>query len=602
MNREAPEKPGHSRFTIHDSRLRRGCVVLAVAAACWSLVTVITGGVAIPYFSSRNPRNPSLAAALLFVTAWAVAEPGRRGFLIAGDLRAIGAAVMSLIAWLWRAWTRATDRLTALPPLVAPMVVYAIAVAVIATSIRHSQFVAAGSDAWGYLSQARMWATGTLRQPQPLMVELTDVLPREALTPLAYRPSPTGSTIVPITSPGLPLLMAAGEVVAGERAVFAVVPLLAAVAVWATWLLGSTLGSRWTGVAAAALLATSPAFLFQLTSAPMSDIPAAAFWALSLAAALHRGRWAALASGTAAGAAILVRANLLPVTIVPAALVALDRTSARRNLLLFGAGTIPAAAFIAALYAYWYGSPLSSGYGSLGQLYATANFIPNLTRYSRWLVESQTPVILLAVAAPLLVAHRGAAAALLAFTLAVVACYVFYTPFDAWWFLRFLLPAYPALAALTAAAIIAAAMWLPRPLRALAVLVVLFVVANRTIGYASARATFDSGGEQKYAITGRYVAEHLPGNAVIVCELYSGSIRYYSDRTTIRFPLIASDHVDRAMAELHRLGYQPYLVVEDWEEDLFRRQFAGRRVLDSLASRPQTELPLGHVRIYPLAR
>jgi len=56
------------------------------------------------------------------------------------------------------------------------------------------------------------------------------------------------------------------------------------------------------------------------------------------------------------------------------------------------------------------------------------------------------------------------------------------------------------------------------------------------------------------------------------------------------------------VAELHRLGYQPYLVVEDWEEDLFRQKFAGRHVLDSLASRPQTELPLGHVRIYPLAR
>jgi len=131
---------------------------------------------------------------------------------------------------------------------------------------------------------------------------------------------------------------------------------------------------------------------------------------------------------------------------------------------------------------------------------------------------------------------------------------------------------------------------------------VLAVVANRTIGYASARATFDSGGEQKYAITGRYIADHLPRNAAIVCEQHSGSIRYYSDRTTIRLAWIAPDRVDGAVAELHRLGYQPYLVVEDWEEDLFRQKFAGRHVLDSLASRPQTELPLGHVRIYPLAR
>ena len=564
---------------------------------------VVTGGIAVPYFSSRSPRNPLLAAALLLVAAWAAATPGRRGLLIGGDLRWIGTGLAALIARLWRAWTGATDWLGAdLPMAVAPTLVVVIAAGVIATSIRYSQFVAAGSDAWGYVSQARMWATGTLRQPQPLMGELAGTLPREALTPLAYRPSPTGNTIVPITSPGLPLLMAAGEVVAGERAAFVVVPLLAAVAVWSTWLLGAALGDRWAGVAAAALLATSPAFLFQLTSAPMSDIPAAAFWAVSLAAALHGGRWAALASGAAAGAAILVRANLVPVAIVPAAMLVVDRTAARRNLLLFAAGAAPAVGFIAGLYAYWYGSPLSSGYGSLNQLFAVTNFGPNLTRYSRWLVESQTPVILLALAAPLIITRRFAAAGLLTFTLAVVACYVFYIPFDAWWFLRFLLPAYPALAALTAAAIVAASKWLPRQVRAIAVLIVLMIVANRTIAYASARATFDSGGEQKYAITGRYIAEQLPGNAVILCELYSGSIRYYSDRTTIRFPLISSDHVDDAVGELHRLGYQPYLVVEDWEEDLFRRQFAGRRVLDSLAGRPQTELPLGHVRIYPLAR
>ena len=71
---------------------------------------------------------------------------------------------------------------------------------------------------------------------------------------------------------------------------------------------------------------------------------------------------------------------------------------------------------------------------------------------------------------------------------------------------------------------------------------------------------------------------------------------------TIRFGSIPSDHLENAVAELHRLGYRPYLVAEDWEEDAFRRQFAGRGVLSQLADGPETELPLGHVRIYPLAR
>jgi hypothetical protein len=359
-----------------------------------------------------------------------------------------------------------------------------------------------------------------------------------------------------------------------------------------------------------------------LTSAPMSDIPAAAFWTLSLAAALrvgddpasHKGgaghvvhsgtgslKWSALASGAAAGVAILIRANLAPLAAVPAAVVLLG-TRQWRSMVTFALGIVPAAGFIALLYAYWYGSPLHSGYGTLNELYSAANIAPNLSHYSRWLVESQTPVILAAAAAPLLIRRRNAALALFAFVLAVVACYLLYIPFDAWWYLRFLLPAYPALLALTAGTLVAATKWLPSQLRGVVTAIVVLAVANRTVGYATARATFDSGGEQKYAITGRYVADHLPPMAVIFCEQYSGSIRYYANRTTIRFGSVPSDHLDGAIAELRRLGYPPYLLVEDWEEEVFRHQFAGRGVLTSLTPGPEVELPLGHVRIYPLAR
>ena len=79
-------------------------------------------------------------------------------------------------------------------------------------------------------------------------------------------------------------------------------------------------------------------------------------------------------------------------------------------------------------------------------------------------------------------------------------------------------------------------------------------------------------------------------------------IRYYSHRTTIRFGSIPSDHLDLALGELQRLGYRPYLVVEDWEEEAFRRQFAGRQAVDALSPGPEYRLPLGNIRIYALAR
>jgi hypothetical protein len=589
--------------------------VIAAAAAGWSLLAAVTGGVSFDIglfpLSSRNPRNPALIALVMFVAAWTLAgRVGRREHLTADVQWTVGGLGLA-VRWLWRAWRWLTTELeTRTPPLAAPVCATVVAIAIIVTAVKESQFVASASDAWGYVSQAEMWATWTLRTPQPLMLKMNGFLPAEAMAPLAYRPTLDGSSIVPVTSPGVPMLMGVFQVIGGRPAVFTVVPLLAAVAIGATYLLGRTLSDRWTGVVAAVLVATSPAFLFQLTSSPMSDIPATAFWSLSLAFALRgQGGW----SGVLAGIAILIRANLAPVAFVPATILLLHPAAAGgygfrpleagvHGMLKFAAGVVPAAVTIAFLYNYWYGSPFNSGYGSLDQLYSSANIGPNLTRYSRWLLESQTPLILAGLLAPFLLTNRRGTLGLLAFSGTVLGCYVLYIPFDVWWYLRFLLPAFPALLVLTAAVLVSLARRLPPPLRVAAVVAVVAAVTTQTIGYAAARATFDSGGEQKYAITGRHVAEHLPANAVILSEIHSGSIRYYSGRTTIRFGSIPADHLEGAIAELQRLGYRPYLVAEDWEEDVFRKQFAGRRILSILDAGPEIELPLGHVRIYPLAR
>jgi hypothetical protein len=578
---------------------------LASLSAAWSAVALLTGGLSVNlgplHLSSRNPRNPALAALLLLALAWALSVRGIRRQQLRTDWLWLGSSLRALAGKATSCWIRGSELIERrIPPSVAPACALGLACGVVVLALRESQFVAAASDAWGYVSQAHMWATWTLRVPEPLMRELAGFVPRDALAPLAYRPTADAAAIVPITSPGLPMLMALFEAAAGPDAVFAVVPLLAAVSVWASFLIGRELAGRWAGVIAAGLLATSPAFLFQLTSAPMSDIPASALWGLSLAFAMT-GR--GLRSGLAGGLAILIRANLAPVAIVPALIVWLRAArSGARQLLLFAAGVIPAALTIAVLYDYWYGSPLNSGYGTLQQLYSTGNLPPNLSRYSQWLLESQTPVVILALFAPALARDRRTAAALLAFVAAVTLAYLFYIPFDAWWFLRFLLPGFPALMALVAAGLVAVAGRLPRSVRVVVTAAVLAIVVDHTITYAAARATFDSEGEQKYAITGRYIASHLPRDAVIFSDIYSGSIRYYASRTTIRFRLVPPDHLEGAVAELQRRGYRPYLVVEDWEEDAFRDQFAGRRILEMLAAGPVVELPLGHVRIYALTR
>src|SRR5438045_4061780 len=114
--------------------------------------------------------------------------------------------------------------------------------------------------------------------------------------PLGYRPAPTRGFIVPIYPPGLPLLMAVFQQMTDRDAVFYVVPLLGALAVWAAGRLGSILHGPLTRALAAMLLASSPTFLLQLVQ-PVSDVPATAWWTLALMLAVDGRRFATWASG-----------------------------------------------------------------------------------------------------------------------------------------------------------------------------------------------------------------------------------------------------------------------------------------------------------------
>src|SRR5437763_1042682 len=168
--------------------------------------------------------------------------------------------------------------------------------------------VAAGADAYGYVSQADLWLRGALHIDQRFGATVPWPLARWTFTPLGYRPEPDGYRIVPQYAAGLPLVMAAFKAVAGQCAMFWVVPLCGGVLVFATYCIGREIDRPLVGLAAAWIVASSPTLLFMLM-APMSDVPAAAAWAASVAFALAESP---LLAGVAAGAAILIRPNLAP--------------------------------------------------------------------------------------------------------------------------------------------------------------------------------------------------------------------------------------------------------------------------------------------------
>jgi len=497
----------------------------------------------------------------------------------------------------------------------------ALALAVLLAGLRWGVMVAGGADSYGYLSQADLWRRGSLVVHQDVVRPTPWPDAAETWTPLGYRPSPQArDAIVPIYPPGLPLLMAAAQAVAGFCGAFVVVPLCGALTIWLTFLLGRRLfDSPAISLVGAALVASSPVFLYQLMNA-MSDVPVTAFWTLALVLAVRRRP---LTSGLAMTVAIAIRPNLAPLAAVLVVWMwASDIAAARRgrSAARFAAGVSPAIVFIAVLNAVLYESPLTSGYGTTGDLFV-GEPATNIVNYARWIADVETPIVGLAfvyIAMPRIFPppRLPSARLLLGGTIAVtLLSYVFYRPFDVWWYLRFLLPMWPAMMLATAAAIdtvVARSLgWRNerpgRSMNASAHAIVMASIATLIVWHgvhvAASRGVFDLGRtERSYIDVARFVADHTEPNAVVLSHQHSGSLGFYAGRLTLRFDVLDPVWLDRAFTYLESIGRRPYLVLDGGEVEAFRHRFAGASRAGGLDAPPLAALN-GVVFVYdPLQR
>ena len=445
--------------------------------------------------------------------------------------------------------------------------------------LRFGTFVASGSDSYGYVSQADLWLHRTLIIDEPLSAEAPWRYANFTLTPLGYHPGDRRGTMVPTYSPGLPIVMAGFKAIGGETAVYWVVPLIGALAVWLTYVLGAKLAGGEAGVLAALALLVSPAFLFQLMW-PMSDVPVMAWWLASIVLALGRTRYHAFGAGLLTAAAVLTRPNLVLLAIPIAALVAIQQATWRERLeraFVFGIAALPGPVAVAMINNHLFGSPFSSGYGTFATIYSWRYFTANVTQYPIWLLETQTPFVLLALVAPPLLRSganpdaRRIAVFGLSFSLVLLLSYLWYTPYDNWTYLRFLLPAYPLLLAAAAAVFTYLAPTAPRR-RPLAFITLAVLLA--AVGFWQGRAAFGVRADESRSLAAARFAAALPDNAAIICNQHSGSIRYYANRVTLRYEWLEPDVYTEAIDYLHSIGRPVFVVLDDVERDVFRARYA----------------------------
>ena len=485
------------------------------------------------------------------------------------------------------------------------LVTLLLAAGTVVLGLSYATAVATGSDPYGYVSQADLWRAGDLRIEQPWVADAPWPDADWTFTPLGYRPEPGGETgtLVPTYSIGLPLLMAGTTLVAGPGAVYWIGPLAGGVLVLATWGIGRRMGSSRAGLVGAWLVATSPAFLFALMF-PMSDVPAAAAWAVAFWLLFGPGRGRALAAGLAASVAILIRPNLAPaaLALVAWSLTQAARARARRRAYLMEAlclvaGLVPGCLIVAAVNDALYGSPFVSGYGSLAMQFDLGRVLPNARRYLGWLVDTHTPLVLAGVAAVLVparrlwpfVGDRVVFVSILLFTAVVVGEYLAYLSFDTWWFLRFLLPLWPFLMiAVGATAFAAARVGRPGIVLAAAGLVVGLGIVQYRIG-VNGQALDVWRGERRYVAAAIETARVTPERSVVFTLQHSGSLRYYGGRLTMRYDLLDPAWLDRAIAWCVARDVDVYMLLETAEVEAVRTRFAGQRAVARLFAPPEFE-------------
>jgi hypothetical protein len=433
--------------------------------------------------------------------------------------------------------------------------------------------IAGGADSSGYLNSARLIAEGRwTASPRPIGTLSRETLPPGIDRPLGFRPARDSPELAPTYPPGLPLHFAAVGRVFGWDAAPLVVLVAAALAGLLLLIgLGRELGLPLGWALAAALLLASCPLYVQYAIQPMSDVVATTYCIGAVWCGLRsrRSTASAVVAGVLTSVAILVRPTnvlvLLPLGI------ALGRRPAA--WLAFGMGAAPGIGVLAFYNATLYGSALRSGYGDPSALFSLGHLLPTLLHFARWLNILFTPLpLLLILGLPRLRSRSPVAVGVLASWLGAFVLFyaLYYFSRETWWYLRFILPALPALILGSLLVAHEASTWLaarfqPRHLRVAALFVLCLLTANAARLIDRLDVIHTKSDEIVYREAAEWTREHLPERAVVAVMQCSGSQFFYTDLPILRWDRVEPRRFEEISRALAASGWSLYAVLFPFE-------------------------------------
>jgi hypothetical protein len=485
-------------------------------------------------------------------------------------------AALALVLALARAVMarRAAD---ATPSPLPGLALHAVSLAAVGYWLAHLTAVAGGADSYGYVSAAGLLRRGTLSQQQPDADWLPVPSAIDLLAPFGYAPAPgaEAASIVPTYPLGFPALMALASVVSSNAGPYLVAPAAGLVLL----LLVHRLARRWhpsplAAALAVALVAWNPVVV-AYASQPMSDVPATAWLLLALSLLVGERRRPGLA-GLAAGASFLTRPGGVGAIAAVGLVSWWTSSTPRRAAAAWAAGCAPCIVLQAGLQWALFGSPIRTGYGDLGYLYAGGSAWDNVSIYVAGVLSARSLLWLLAVALGFVLGSRRAGAIAGTVTLLGVVPYLLYLRFDHWETLRFVLPGIVLLDVVAAFGVFALAARLHRHGPAVLAPAAALAAALHSGGFLRDQGVPDlMERERRYPLVAEWIDRHTPATAMVFAAQHAGSIRHYAGRTTLRWDVLQPGDLYTVVDAMRARSRAVYVALEGDEQEQFRMRFKG---------------------------
>jgi hypothetical protein len=453
---------------------------------------------------------------------------------------------------------------------------------------------ASATDASGYMNFAKQLAQGEIFLPvRSLPAHAIMEFGTEAFQPMGWLVRDNSGLMSPYYPPGAPFHFALASWLVGEPAAVNLANTLLTIAAGILLYLSCRhlkMAKIW-ALGAVGALYLCPLFIFGALQ-PYSELPALTWSLATLYAAMRssdRPLWP-ICCGAAFSVAVLVR----PTNILLALPILLASELRLRRMIWLGLGSLPGGLLL--LYLNWrlYSSPFTTGQASLLQQMSIGYLPHNLFHFGRWTFVLLGPMTLCSLAF-LFFRQLGSRDYLIqaSWLMGLVGFYAFYSDagLDAWWWLRYLLPAYPSLIILATAGLRKIWIRVFQSYQTVARWGIAAAIIILSFGWEVIFVPRVGGGElltmaqswKLYRDGPRWTQQNIHPDAIIVCSDFSGAFYYYTNFTVLNYGNMDTNKVREFLLAAGMQGRPMYAVLSDFEingEDVGRTK-AWRILIDA---------------------